>query len=156
MHESNETARFSTDVYAHRLKSAAEATAAAGLAGLVITPGYDLRYLLGSRAQTLERLTALVIPAGSGGRGRSDRGMGTGEPTVIVPRLELAALKGSAVLELGLAVRDWVDGQNPYLLVAEALGGAAGSPCPPCTCCRWPTCSASSPSSPPTCCASFE
>ena len=54
MHATNETGRFSTDVYAHRLKSAAEATAAAGLAGLVITPGYDLRYLLGSRAQTFD------------------------------------------------------------------------------------------------------
>ena len=109
MHATNETGRFSTDVYAHRLKSAADATAAAGLAGLVITPGYDLRYLLGSRAQTLERLTALVIPASGG-------------PTVVVPRLELAALKESAIPELGLSVRDWVDGEDPYLLVAETLG----------------------------------
>jgi Xaa-Pro aminopeptidase len=115
--------RFGTDVYAQRLKSAAEATAAAGLAGLVITPGYDLRYLLGSRAQTWERLTALVIPA-SGGQERSDRGKGSsGEPTVIVPRMELASLKESAVPELGLSVRDWVDGEDPYQLVADALGG---------------------------------
>jgi Xaa-Pro aminopeptidase len=122
MHATNGTSRFSTDVYAQRLKSAADATAAAGLAGLVITPGYDLRYLLGSRAQTLERLTALVIPA-SGGQERSDRGISSGgEPTVVVPRLELAALKESAIPELGLAVRDWVDGQDPYLLVADALG----------------------------------
>src|ERR1700754_1148730 len=127
MHESNETARFSTDVYAPRRKPAAEATAAAGLAGLVITPGYDLRYLLGSRAQTLERLTALVIPA-SGGQERSDRGMKpAGEPTVGVPRLELGALKESAIPELGLAVRDWVDGEDPYLLVADALGAAPES-----------------------------
>ena len=40
--------RFSTDVYAQRLSSAASAAAEAGLAGLVITPGYDLRYLVGS------------------------------------------------------------------------------------------------------------
>ncbi|HEX3545147.1 MAG TPA: Xaa-Pro peptidase family protein [Mycobacterium sp.] len=104
--------RFSTDVYARRLRAAAEATAAAGLAGLVITPGYDLRYLIGSRAQTFERLTALVLPA-------------TGEPTVVVPRLELASLKESAATELGLAVRDWVDGDDPYRLVADALGGVA-------------------------------
>jgi Xaa-Pro aminopeptidase len=127
MGEAIETGRFSTGVYAHRLKSAAEATAAAGLAGLVITPGYDLRYLLGSRAQTFERLTALVIP-GVGGQERSDPGMGSGEPTVVVPRMELASLKESAVLELGLSVRDWVDGQDPYRLVAEALGGVPGSP----------------------------
>jgi Xaa-Pro aminopeptidase len=112
MDHANETGRFGTDVYAHRLKSAAEATAAAGLAGLVITPGYDLRYLLGSRAQTFERLTALVIP-GDGG-----------PAVVVVPRMELASLKESAVPELGLSVRDWVDGQDPYRLVADALGGA--------------------------------
>lgn len=102
--------RFSTDVYASRLRAAARATADAGLAGLVITPGYDLRYLTGSRAQTFERLTALVLPA-------------DGDPTIVVPRLELAALKESAVPELGLGVRDWVDGDDPYALVAEAFGG---------------------------------
>ena len=103
--------RFDADVYALRLAAAAAATADAGLAGLVITPGYDLRYLIGSRAQTYERLTALVVPA-------------SGAPTVLVPRLEQASLKESAVLELGLAVRDWVDGDDPYQLVAAALGGA--------------------------------
>src|SRR5208283_5120134 len=71
---------------------------------------YDLRYLVGSRAQTFERLTALVLPA-------------SGDPTVVVPRLELAALKESAIAELGLAVRDWVDGDDPYQLVSAALGG---------------------------------
>jgi Xaa-Pro aminopeptidase len=101
--------RFAADVYAQRLKSAGEAAQYAGLAGLVITPGYDLRYLVGSRAQTFERLTALVLPSG-------------GEPTVVVPRLELASLRESAVPELGLAVRDWVDGDDPYRLVADVLG----------------------------------
>ena len=93
------------------MAAAIAATADAGLAGLVITPGYDLRYLLGSRAQTFERLTALVLPV-------------SGDPTVVVPRLELASLKQSAVADLGLAVRDWVDGDDPYQLVAAAMGGA--------------------------------
>nr|MDP9165931.1 Xaa-Pro peptidase family protein [Actinomycetota bacterium] len=107
--------RFGSDVYAGRLRAASAAAAEAGLAGLVITPGYDLRYLVGSRAQTFERLTALVLPA-------ADR---AAEPTVVVPRMELASLKESAVLELGLAVRDWVDGEDPYALVADALGGGS-------------------------------
>ncbi|MFB1298222.1 M24 family metallopeptidase [Mycobacterium sp. pW049] len=105
-------ARFDDDVYARRLRAAAAATADAGLAGLVITPGYDLRYLTGSRAQTFERLTALVLPADA-------------DPTIVVPRLELASLKESAVTELGVAVRDWVDGDDPYALVADALPGRA-------------------------------
>ncbi|GFG54951.1 peptidase M24 family protein [Mycolicibacterium agri] len=104
-------ARFSTDVYAQRLRAASAAAADAGLAGLVITPGYDLRYLIGSRAQTFERLTALVLPA-------------AGDPTIVVPRLELASLKESAATELGIAVRDWVDGEDPYRLVADALGAS--------------------------------
>lgn len=106
-----ESDRFDAHVYARRLAAAATATADAGLAGLVITPGYDLRYLVGSRAQTFERLTALVLPV-------------DGAPTIVVPRLELASLQGSAIAELGVAVRDWVDGEDPYQLVSDALGGA--------------------------------
>ena len=106
------TTRFSHEVYAQRLSAAAAGAAQAGLAGLIVTPGYDMRYLIGSRAQTFERLTALVVPA-------------TGSPSVILPRLELAALTESAVDDLGLDVRDWVDGEDPYSLVAVALGGHA-------------------------------
>jgi Xaa-Pro aminopeptidase len=103
--------RFSTDVYRRRLGAAATATARAGLGGLVVTPGDDLRYLVGSRAQTFERLTALVLPV-------------VGAPTMVVPRMELASLNDSAVTELGLGVRDWVDGEDPYRLVVKALGGS--------------------------------
>ena len=105
-----ESPRFDAAVYARRLAAAAAATAEAGLAGLVISPGYDLRYLIGSRADTFERLTALVLPA-------------AGDPTVVVPRLELASFRGSFLSELGVVVRDWVDGDNPYELVRDALGG---------------------------------
>jgi D-alanyl-D-alanine dipeptidase len=106
-----ESPRFDASVYARRLSAAAAATAEAGLTGLVVSPGYDLRYLIGSRADTFERLTALVLPA-------------SGDPTVVVPRLELASFRGSFLSELGVAVRDWVDGDNPYELVSAALGGA--------------------------------
>lgn len=46
------TTRFSHEVYARRLAAAAAGAAQAGLAGLIITPGYDMRYLIGSRAET--------------------------------------------------------------------------------------------------------
>lgn len=104
--------RFPSEAYGRRLAAAAAGAAKAGLAGLVVTPGYDLRYLIGSQAQTFERLTALVVPA-------------SGEPMVVAPRLELAALRESAAADLGLTVQDWVDGENPYDLVALALGGQA-------------------------------
>ena len=63
---------------------------AARLAGLIVTPGYDLQYLIGSRAQTFERLTALVLPVGRA-------------PTIVVPRLELASFTHS-VIYLGLLI----------------------------------------------------
>jgi len=116
--------RFSSDVYARRISAAAAGAAAAGLAGLVITPGYDLRYLIGSRAQTFERLTALVIPA-AGGQERSDPGRTNCTAVVVLPRMELAAMRESAVADLGLTVRDWVDGEDPYDLVCDTLGGHA-------------------------------
>ncbi|NGX07705.1 M24 family metallopeptidase [Mycobacteroides franklinii] len=103
--------RFESDVYANRLQRAAQEATKAGVAGLVITPGYDLRYLTGSRAQTFERLTALVVPA-------------SGRPTVVAPRMELAALQDSAIGDLNIPISDWVDGENPYELVRAALGAA--------------------------------
>ena len=104
--------RFSAAVYKSRLDRAQELTAQAGLSALFITPGPDLRYLTGSRASTFERLTALVISPGRA-------------PEVVVPRLELAALRESAVGELGLTVHDWVDGQDAYALAVSLPGEQA-------------------------------
>ncbi len=82
---------------------------AAHLDALLITPGPDLRYLIGSAAESFERLTCLVIPADGA------------TPSVVIPKLELASLDASAAGELGLQVLDWVDGANPYTLVKSAL-----------------------------------
>lgn len=104
--------RFPAARYGDRLTRAAELGAAAGLDALLITPGPDLRYLVGSRAASFERLTCLVIPT-------------DGSPaTVVVPRLELASLRESAIADLDVPVRDWVDGQDPYALVGDLLPGA--------------------------------
>ena len=101
--------RFSSAVYGARIARAAELARSAGLDGLVVTPGPDLRYLTGSRADSFERLTALVIAAD------------TAKASVVLPRLELASLKESAVGDLGLTVLDWVDGVDPYAIVAAQL-----------------------------------
>lgn len=107
------TSRFPTTIYADRIARAGALARDAGLDGLLITPGPDLRYLLGSRAESFERLTCLVIPANGD------------TASVVVPRLELAALTESATSELGLTVRDWVDGVNPYALVSGLLPSPA-------------------------------
>ncbi|MGW4015260.1 Xaa-Pro peptidase family protein [Rhodococcus sp. DMF-1] len=101
--------RFPATVYADRLARAAALGHDAGLDALLVTPGPDLRYLLGSRAESFERLTCLVIP--TDGQGAS----------VVVPRLELASLTDSAAADLNLPVHDWVDGQDPYAQVAALL-----------------------------------
>ncbi|MCA2210873.1 M24 family metallopeptidase [Nocardia rosealba] len=102
-------ARFAADVYGQRLERAVELMRAAHLDALLITPGPDLRYLIGSDAESFERLTCLVITADGA------------TPSVVVPKLELAALDGSAAGELGLRILDWVDGVDPYQLVRSTL-----------------------------------
>ncbi|WP_392507948.1 M24 family metallopeptidase [Naumannella halotolerans] len=100
-------------VFGRRLERAASLAAGAGLAGLLVTPGADLRYLVGSEAESFERLTCLVIPA-------------DGRPaSLVVPHLELGAWRTSAVTTLGLPVLDWIDGADPYALVLDALGTPA-------------------------------
>lgn len=105
----SEASRFPTAVYADRLARAAQFAERAGLDGLLITPGPDLRYLIGSRADSFERLTCLVVPSDGNA------------PSVVLPRLELASLGDSAVGELNLPVHDWVDGVDPYELVSSLL-----------------------------------
>ncbi|MFT3715169.1 MAG: Xaa-Pro peptidase family protein [Gordonia sp. (in: high G+C Gram-positive bacteria)] len=110
----NEATRFGSDVYARRLERAAELTRKSGLDALVIGTGPDLRYLTGAVADTFERLTALVLPA-------------DGDPFVVTPRMELASLRNSAIGDLGLTVRDWVDGEDPYVLALDGLSGGVSA-----------------------------
>lgn len=106
------TPPFAPSVYSARLDRASALAAEAGLDAVIVGPGPDLQYLVGVEGDTIERLTALVIgPAIA--------------PTVVVPRMELAKVRSTAVGALGLAVSDWVDGENPYDLVATAVGTAA-------------------------------
>ncbi|PQZ58029.1 MULTISPECIES: Xaa-Pro peptidase family protein [unclassified Microbacterium] len=106
------TLPFPASVYAARLDRAATLAAEAGLEAIIVGPGPDLQYLVGVEGDTIERLTALVIST-------------DGTATVIVPRMELAKVRTTAVGELGLAVADWVDGEDPYALVTVAVGTAS-------------------------------
>lgn len=103
------TLPFPSSVYAARLDRAAVLAAEAGLDAIIVGPGPDLQYLVGVQGDTIERLTALVLGPGIAA-------------TVVVPRMELAKVRSSAVGELGLRIADWVDGENPYDLVSAAAG----------------------------------
>jgi Xaa-Pro aminopeptidase len=106
---SHRESRFAADVYGDRLERVVELIRTAHLDALLITPGPDLRYLIGSAAESFERLTCLVIPADGA------------TASVVIPKLELASVEDSAAGDLGLQVLDWVDGTDPYQIVRSAL-----------------------------------
>ncbi|WP_033260674.1 M24 family metallopeptidase [Amycolatopsis vancoresmycina] len=92
-----------------RLDRARAAAAAAGTDALLIAPGSDLRYLLGQAGGSFERLTTLVVPA-------------EGTPALVVPKLEAPGYADVPTDELGVELLTWVDGDDPYKLVADRLG----------------------------------
>lgn len=94
---------------AARVASAAAAAADAGLDALLLTPGPDLRYVVGYDAHAMERLTCLAVPA-------------AGDPFLVVPRLELPAAQASPAGRLGIELIPWDETQDPYALVAARLG----------------------------------
>ncbi len=82
--------------------------AAAGLDVVLVTPGPDLRWLTGYDAVALERLTCLVLPT-------------TGEPVLVVPRLERPAAEAALAGGTKVEVVDFDDGDDAYALVAGRL-----------------------------------
>jgi Xaa-Pro aminopeptidase len=107
-------ARISPERYVARLGGARDALRAAGGQALLIGPGADLRYLAGYEAIALERLTRLVVPV-------------EGEPVLIVPRLEQEPAQRSPAGTAGLVtVRAWHETEDPYGLVAAAVGRLSG------------------------------
>ncbi|GAA0514219.1 dipeptidase [Saccharopolyspora subtropica] len=104
-------------VLAARLTRAAATAAAADLDALLISPGSDLRYLLGAGGESHERLTCLVLPAAGA----------AAPPALVVPKLEEPGFADLPLADLGVEVVTWVDGQDPHALVADLLrrGGAA-------------------------------
>ncbi|SFS70379.1 M24 family metallopeptidase [Saccharopolyspora flava] len=96
-------------VLAARLTRAAKTAAASDLDALLITPGSDLRYLLGAGGESHERLTCLVLPA-------------DGRPALVVPKLEAPGYADVPLDDLGIDVVTWVDGQDSHGIVADLLG----------------------------------
>ncbi|RJQ87692.1 M24 family metallopeptidase [Amycolatopsis panacis] len=92
-----------------RLDRAARAASAADTDALLVAPGSDLRYLLGQAGGSFERLTTLVVPA-------------DGPPALVVPKLEAPGYHDVPTAELGVEILTWVDGEDPYRLVADRLG----------------------------------
>ena len=79
-----------------------------GADAILISPGPDLEYFIGHSVGSHERLTCLVVPA-------------TGEPSLLVPTLERLGWSGTPVETLGIEIRTWTDGENPYEALAAQL-----------------------------------
>src|SRR4051794_11520288 len=109
----NEAVPFTREDYAARMKRVVASGRAAGLDGVLVTPGPDLVWLTGYRPTAItERLTMLFLTA--------DR-----EPTLLVPTLErpdAEAAEGAPSTSL----IDWPDGADPYAS-ARALLRPEGS-----------------------------
>ncbi|MFM9492375.1 M24 family metallopeptidase [Streptomyces galilaeus] len=96
------------DDYAERMARAAREAVAAGLSGVLVTPGPDLFWLCGYRPTAItERLTLLLLTPET-------------EPHLLVPALErpdAEAAPGAGAVR----VTDWSDGQDPYAAAAGLL-----------------------------------
>jgi Xaa-Pro aminopeptidase len=104
-----------TALFADRIRRAGEVAAAQGTDLLLVTPGPDLRYLIGATGESHERLTCLVLPA-AGHRA---------PPALVVPRLEAPGFGSLPLDELGIEVVTWRDEEDPHLLVSDLGGGPA-------------------------------
>ncbi|OFM01217.1 peptidase M24 [Corynebacterium sp. HMSC071F07] len=109
---------FPVSVYAQRLKHAQEVAAEKGIDLLILGTGADFAYLTGSWVSSHERLTALVL--------RPDAA-----PFIVAPATDIETLNASPVAELGIELRGWQDGENPYELACDSFAqqqdGAAGT-----------------------------
>jgi Xaa-Pro dipeptidase len=99
------------EALAGRLDRASAAAEKAGVDALLMAPGSDLQYLLGAGGGSFERLTCLVVPA-------------SGSPVLVVPKLEAPGYDAVPTGRLGVELAPWVDGEDPYALVASRVPGA--------------------------------
>ena len=96
-----------------RLDAARDAAGRNGIDAVLVTPGPDLRYLAGYQAVPLERLTCLLVPA-------------SGDPALIVPRLEQAAAEASGAGDV-VQVVTHEENDNAFAMAAGLLRDAIGS-----------------------------
>jgi Xaa-Pro aminopeptidase len=99
---------FTGEDYAARMQRVVTEGAAAGLDGVLVTPGPDLVWLTGYRPTAItERLTVLVLTPKR-------------EPTLLVPTLERPDAE-SAEGATATRLTDWPDGADPYAAAAPLL-----------------------------------
>jgi D-alanyl-D-alanine dipeptidase len=109
MSTATEPKPFTTEDFAARMARAAQQAADAGLTGVLVTPGPDLKYFTGyAPIAVTERITLLVLHASR-------------DPAMIVPILERPDAENAPGAG-ALSLSDWTDGSDPYEATAPLLG----------------------------------
>jgi Xaa-Pro aminopeptidase len=99
---------FTNEDFAERMRRVMSSAADKGLAGVIVTPGPDLVWLIGYQPTSItERLTMLVLSADN-------------EPTLLVPILERADVETAEVAG-SVSLVDWADGTDPYDVASSLL-----------------------------------
>ncbi|WP_294255532.1 Xaa-Pro peptidase family protein [uncultured Sphingomonas sp.] len=91
-----------------RLARVRERMEAMGAQALLVNAGMSLRYLAGVPWGATERLVAMLLPL-------------HGEPIMLCPRFELGSLTADMAYEADM--RLWEEDEDPFALLADALGG---------------------------------
>ena len=99
---------FTKEDFATRMSRVVSSGMGKGLAGVIVTPGPDLVWLIGYQPTAItERLTMLVLSTDN-------------EPTLLVPILErpdAEAAEGAS----SVSIIDWADGTDPYEVASPLL-----------------------------------
>jgi Xaa-Pro aminopeptidase len=99
---------FTTKDFTRRMENAISQAAAAGLTGILVTPGPDLVYFTGYQPTAItERITMLVLDADH-------------DPHLIVPVLERPDAQAAPGAP-AVTITDWADGTDPYAATARLL-----------------------------------
>ena len=102
---------FEISEYQSRLDNATDRCREIEIDALLVTPGPDLRYLVGYHAHALERLTCLVLSA-------------NGPHRLSLPTLERETALASPVSDLDIELITWDETEDPYQLTASVLPNA--------------------------------
>lgn len=99
---------FEVSEYQSRLDRATDRCRDAAIDALLVTPGPDLRYLVGYHAHAMERLTCLIVSA-------------NGPHRLILPTLERETALASPISELDIELITWEETEDPFRLTASVL-----------------------------------
>lgn len=98
---------MSESVFLERIERVADALTRSGADAMIVTPSTDFAYLTGARPSLRERLIALGITA-------------DGRVRAVAPVFELDAMQ--PVIDIGIDVIAWSDGDDPAAMLIEGLG----------------------------------